>query len=62
MSHPVNDMIADQAIDTVADWTLRQVLNYLRENKIVLANGEDPVDVAIEVYHTELCERPGPYG
>ena len=29
MSHPVNDMIADQAIDTVADMTDLQVLDTL---------------------------------
>tara|TARA_Y100001963_G_C6408461_1_gene277353 strand:- start:83 stop:271 length:189 start_codon:yes stop_codon:yes gene_type:complete len=62
MSHPVNDMIADNAIDHVANMPKPELMKMLKDNKVILAPGEDPVDVGIEIYYTELMERPGPHG
>ena len=74
MSNFVNDMIADEAIDAVADMTDVQVAQKLTpENLTIVAgytgvenDGRGPMDYArtlvMQQLFDEMLERPGPHG
>ena len=64
MSHPVNDMIADQVIDQVAELHDHQVNDALMERGIpgefVVTEGMR--DKLADLLLQEAMERPGPHG
>tara|TARA_B100000131_G_scaffold87783_1_gene84643 strand:- start:3035 stop:3265 length:231 start_codon:yes stop_codon:yes gene_type:complete len=76
MSHPVNDQIADDAIDQVAAMSDHQVLNSLFEDHGIatpisgkMVNQDDLAilmdakrDQLTDLVYQDLIERPGPHG
>ena len=64
MSHPVNDMIADQVIDQVASLKDHQVNSKLMEfgvpGQFVVT--DEMRDRLADLLFQEAMERPGPHG
>ena len=59
MSHPVNDMIMDQIIDTVADMSAHEKHVYLFKNKLQAAYREDWNDVIVDhMFNKKMEESP----
>tara|TARA_B100000683_G_C12240406_1_gene453002 strand:- start:460 stop:639 length:180 start_codon:yes stop_codon:yes gene_type:complete len=57
MSHPVNDMIMDQIIDTIADMSAHEKHLYLFKNKLQTAYREDWNDVIAQDMFEKRMEQ-----
>tara|TARA_B100000131_G_C17894043_1_gene523581 strand:- start:267 stop:491 length:225 start_codon:yes stop_codon:yes gene_type:complete len=74
MSHPINDMIADDAIDTVAAMSDTKVLASLIDRGILVdkptsfrkwfygRSSDDLRDILTDMVCDDLMSRPGPHG
>ena len=65
MSHFSKDIIADNAIDHVANMPISQVASLLKANSFYFhpSENEDSMrDAAIDIVFQELMERPGQAG
>ena len=65
MSHPVNDQIVDNAIDTVADMNDARVVANLVERGVVIneyLDSDTLRDMLTDMVCDDLMARPGPHG
>tara|TARA_R100000458_G_scaffold54404_1_gene57459 strand:- start:444 stop:638 length:195 start_codon:yes stop_codon:yes gene_type:complete len=64
MSHWVNDQIADNAIDTVANMSDNDVKKDLfnRGKKVLPKDMDAKRDILIDLVFDDLMSRPGPHG
>lgn len=64
MSHWVNDQIADQAIDTVANMSDFDVKKALFDagRKVLPADMDAKRDILVDIVFDKMMSRPGPHG
>ncbi len=64
MSHFINDQIADNAIDTVANMSDHDVKKALfnRGKKVLPKDMDAKRDILIDLVFDDLMSRPGPHG
>ena len=65
MSHPVNDQIVDNAIDTVANMNDARVVANLVDRGVVIneyLDSDTLRDMLTDMVFDDLMARPGPHG
>ena len=64
MSHPVNDQIIDNAIDTVAFMNDDQVMSKLADHGVLVCGQDIDTlrDTLTDIVCDALMSRPGPHG